>query len=309
MYSYLCRFGLGMIPAMGCIYINKQIYNEATDVPSDDLLVQKILGEHHTCRWTNKSRDFLVQKIVSGNTCPLEKSSDELEDGDASTMSSTLFGYPVLMMSKQDFATSEGIKAHELCHIKNSDSAVHCLIPGMTFATTSMTLKRCTVPSSSIVRRFGQNILREGVAIGTAVGISRIYPLYYDPYMEKRADLEGFSFCSKEGQAKYIQFFRNHQQKNLASLNEATDYAKELQQGLQKWFKEPESKYRQKRIQFFQDAIDTELPKIQKVISSVAENGDDLSDKKHPLLSERIAYLEKAYRDLHGENPPQSFTS
>lgn len=307
MSFYLCRFGLGIMPAMYRRYQDKQDYIKAIDVPTDDLLVRKILGEHHTCRWDVTDED----------------------EHNASASGSTLFGYPIIHMSKQDFATQEGIKAHELCHIKNHDVIVNKLILGMTFATTSIALKRCMGSSSNIGRRFGKNILRETLAISAAFGAA----VSHSRYIEKRADLMGFSFCSKEGQAEVIQFFRKAQQKNIADLKDALnpnttkDYAQlaQFQQELQKCLAQPESENQQKRIELLQTCIDLQNTIIKSresarrtlldkgrrrdyfmgmVSFGIAENGDYLNDKLHPLFSERIAYLEQAYRDLHGENPP-----
>lgn len=306
MASYLARFGFGLFPSVLHEYRCKQAYDKAKDIPADDLLVRKILGENHSCRVNHESSD--------GN--------------DDASASGSLFGYSVVHMTEEAFTTDEGTKAHELCHIKNQDGIVGKLVPGMTAAGLSMALLRWIRPSKYIALRVGQSILKEGFSLG--VGILVADPAY-SRYCEKRADLMGFSFCSKEGQSRYIQSFRNRIQEDKEALATASSdcirYSEglaQLEQQLEKCMEQSEIEQREIRIETLRWEITAKKHQLlisesilkedppqylfwgKIPVAGTAENGDNLADWDHPLRSERIAYLTQAYRDLHGEEPPEA---
>jgi hypothetical protein len=305
MNPYLIRFSIGILPSIRLQYRCKKAFDEAEDVPSHDPLVRKILGENHKCRVNYSTKD---------------------DDDAASASGSSLFGYPVVHMTKNAFENDEGAKAHELCHIRNHDGLFSKFLLGMTYACISSALHKSIPPSKYFALRIGQKILKEGFSVCSGFGTF----IAFERFNEKRADLMGFSYCSKEGQRRYIQSFQESQKIGIGKEEEIealNDYKRnsemlaQYEEQLKHLMELSEDNQRASdienlrfRIQFTTTLLHCEEAILKKnspkylfwgmiPVAGTAENGDDLGDWGHPPLSERVKYLTNAYREIHGEDP------
>lgn len=160
------------------------------------------------------------------------------------------------------------------------------------------------------ILRLGQGLFRESVAFAAAmVFLKEVYfphiHFIYSRYKEKRADLQGISYCCKEDQRKFIQYFQKQHQIDSASsewldLNLQIQY---LEDNLSKTLSKSE------KDSSAIESLEQELTQLRSRKTEIEDSfpGMEFSlageDKEHPPTLERIAYLRDFFIKMHGEEP------
>jgi hypothetical protein len=169
-------------------------------------------------------------------------------------------GFAGIALSPRNFAQLQSGKevqkikflvGHELSHIKHDDNIFIKLVGGVAGVITGFLVKRTLAPIEAFT-------VIKVLLIYIAVSMARRYvENWYSRRCEKRADLEGFSVCSRKEQEEEIKLFRNAIKENL----------------------------RRREILL----LCNQKREADRMFSP---EGDTVIDTVHPKLSERVRYLE-----------------